>query len=66
MYLNANRDAAERLSHVREGSTSERSTVNDGSSTEYSTWERSKPGTPSALQQSDGAASFGVSDLASF
>eukprot|EP01043_Picozoa_sp_COSAG02_P016686 COSAG02_NODE_739_length_17830_cov_14.978174_10_plen_64_part_00 len=63
MFLNANRDAAERLSKVQEsGESGERDTLND-TSTEYGS---SRPASPSTMLRLDGAASSGMSDLASY
>ena len=63
MFLNANRDAAERLSKVQEsGERSERDTVTD-TSTEYGS---SRPASPSTMSRLDGAASSGMSNLVSY
>ena len=64
MYLNANRDAAERLSKVQENRGGERDTATS-TSTEYGS---SRPASPATMLRLDGASSSGIglSDLASY
>ncbi len=56
MYLNANRDAAERLSNVQENRSGERDTVTD-TSTEYGS---SRPASPGTMLRRDGASSSSI------